>query len=133
MVEVELDKEQGDSQEEEGGTQEGSQEEKESQTQEESSGEDSEDSVGRKRKGDSQSTLTSEDDLENEQTTETTTKPLRPIPMLVDSTVLLPASNTTFDLDPLGIKAMKATLAATTRSKGPKGPRKQKAITPLKR
>ena len=67
VVEVELDKKQGDLQEEEGDTQEGSQEEKESQTQEklqdeskekvsgeeESLGEDSEDSVGRKGKGDS--------------------------------------------------------------------------------
>ena len=78
VVEMELGKEQGDSQEEEGGTQEDSQEEKESQTQgelkdeqkekvsgeEESSEEDSEDSVGRKRKGNSQSTLTSKEDLE---------------------------------------------------------------------
>ena len=148
VVEVELDKEQGDSQEEEGGTQEDSQEETESQTQEElqdepkekasgeeeSSGEDSEDSVGRKEKGYSQSTLTSEEDSENGKATETTAKPLKPIPTLIDSNVPLPASNTTFDLeDPLGIKAMKAALAATARSKGPKGPRKHKAITPLKR
>ena len=67
VVEMELDKEQGNLQEEEGGTQEDSQEVKESQTQgelqdepkekvsgkEESSEEDSEDSVGRKRKGNS--------------------------------------------------------------------------------
>ena len=92
---------------------------------EESSEEDSEGLVGRKRKGDSQSNLTSEEDSENEQAMETTTKPLRPIPPLINSTAQLPASNTTFDLeDPLGIKAMRVAMATTTGSKGPKEPRK---------
>ena len=43
-------------------------------------------------------------------------------------------SSATFDpKDLLGIKAMRTALAATTGSKCPKGPRKRKATTPLKR
>ena len=132
---MELDQEQGDLQKEEGGTQEDSKEERKSETQgehqdepkeqdkisgeEESSEGGSESSVGRERKGDSQSTLTSEEDSENEQAAKTTTKPYKPIPPLIDSTVLPPASNTTFDLeDPLGIKAMRVAMATMTGSKG---------------
>ena len=78
---------------------------------------------------DSRSTLTSEEEEESDVGQLSTSK-LKPIPPLVDDTT----ESAAFDLeDPLGVKVMKAALAETTRSKGPKGLRRRKASMPLKR
>ena len=102
------------------------------ETQEESSEEDSENPPSGEKKDNSHSTLTSEEDSKAEQRPELVTKPLRPMPLLVDTP--LPESSTAFDLeDPLGIKAMRVALATTLGSKCQKGPRKCKATTALKK
>ena len=85
-----------------------------------------------KKRVDSYSTLTSEEDSDAEQVP--TSNPLRPIPFLVDDTASLPTSSAVFDLeDPLEVKVMRTALAETTGSKGLKGLRKCKATTPLKK
>ena len=132
---MELDQEQEDSQEEENDSQreespKGDETQKESDiqaemTEEESSEEGS--SMEKKKREDSHSTLTSEEESDVGQPS---TSKLRPIPSLVDNTT----ESAGFDLeDPLGVKAMKVVLAETTGLKGPKGPRKWKATTPLKK
>ena len=79
------------------------------------------------RREDSWSTLTSEEESDVGQLS---TSKLKPIPPLVDDTT----ESAAFDLeDPLRMKAMKAALAETTGSKGPKGLMRRKASTPLKR
>ena len=91
-----------------------------------------ESSIEKKKGGDSHSTLTSEEDSDAEQVP--TSKPLKPIPSLVDDTTSLPTSSAAFNLkDPLDVKAMRAALAETTGSKGPKGLRKHKATMPLRK
>ena len=85
-----------------------------------------------KNKDDSHSTLMSEEDSEAEQRPGPVTKQFKPIYSLIGTA--LPGSSAAFDIeDPLGIKVMRAAPAATSESKGPKGPRKCKATTPLKR
>ena len=142
VVEMELDVEQEDSQEEkesefqekEPSKGDETQEEPETQTKMSEEGLSEEESSIDKKKGGgySHSTLTVEEDLDAEQVP--TSKPLRPIPSLVDGTASLLTSSAAFDLeDPLGVKAMRAALAETTGSKGPKGLRKCKATMPLKK
>ena len=141
VVEMELDVEQEDSQEEkESESQEEepskgdeTQEETETQTKMSEEGLSEEESSIKKKKGAYiHSTLTSEEDSDAEQVP--TSKPLRPIPSMVDDTTSLPTSSAAFDLeDPLGVKAMRAALAETTGSKGPKGLRKCKVNMPLKK
>ena len=100
----------------------------------ESSEEDNESSREKGKKNDSHSTLTSKEESEAKQGPEPVSKLLKSIPSLIDDTTLLSTSSAAFDLeDPFGVKAMKTALATTTGSKGPKGPRKQKATTPLKK
>ena len=133
---MELDQEQEeDPQEEEDSQEEMPQEEDEvhrelealARTEEE--GSSSEESfVEKTKREDSRSTLTSEE--EESDVGQLSTSKLKPIPPLVDNTT----ESAAFDLkDPLGVKAMKAALAKTTRSKGPKGLRRRKASMPLKR
>ena len=88
------------------------------------------------RKEDARSTLTSEPESDEELASQPySTKKLRPIPSLFN--VPLSTGEVTpsaiFNLDdPLGMKTMRAALQDLTASKGPKGPRKWKAATPLK-
>ena len=88
------------------------------------------------RKEDARSTLTSEPESDEEPTSQSSsTKKLKPIPALFDAPIS--TRNITFSAnfnldDPFGMKAMRAALQNPTGSKGPKGPRKQKATTPLK-
>ena len=135
VVEMELDQEQEeDPQEEEDTQEEVPQEEDEVQMEleapartEEEGSPSEESSVEKTRREDSWSTLTSEEESDVGQLS---TSKLKPIPPLVDNTT----ESAAFDLeDPLGVKAMKAALAETTGSKGPKGLRRRKASTPLKR
>ena len=80
------------------------------------------------KREDSQSTLTSEE--EESDVRQLSASKLKLIPPLVDDTT----ESAAFDLeDCLGVKAMKAALAKTTRSKGPKGLRRRKVSKPLKR
>ena len=80
------------------------------------------------KRGDSRSTLTSEE--EKSDVGQPSTSKLKPIPPLVNDIT----QSAVFDLeDPLGVKAMKAALTKITRSKGPKGLRRRKANMPLKR
>ena len=89
------------------------------------------------RKEDARLTLTSEPESDEELASQpSSTKKLKPIPSLFDAPLstgeVTPSAN--FNLDePLGMKAMRAALQNLTVSKGPKGPRKWKATTPLKR
>ena len=136
IVEMELDQEQEeDPQEGEGSQKEVPQEEDEvwreleAPTRTEEEGSSSEESpVEKTRRGDSQSTLTSEE--EEPDVGQPSTSKLKPIPPLVDDTT----ESAAFDLeDPLGVKAMKAAWAKTTTTKCPKGLRRRKASTPLKK
>ena len=136
IVEMELDQEQEeDPQEGENSQKEVPQEEDEvwrelealARTEEEGSSSE-ESSVEKTRRGDSRSTLTSEE--EESDVGQPSTSQLKPIPPLVVDTTESAAFNLE---DPLGVKAMKAALAKTTGTKGPKGLRRRKASTPLKR
>ena len=94
--------------------------------------EDSEKPPSGKKKDDSHSTLMTEEDSEAEQRPGPVTKELRQIPSFIDTP--LPESSAALDIDdPLGIRAMRAVLAATSGSKCPKGSRKCTATTPLKK
>ena len=88
------------------------------------------------RKEDARWTLTSEPESDKEQIPQPPpTRMLQPIPVLFDAPLFTGdvTSSANFNLDdPLGMKAMKAALQKPTGSKGPKGPKKQKATTPLK-
>ena len=135
IVEMELDQEQDeDPQEGENSQKEVPQKEDEgreleamARTEEEGSSSE-ESSMEKTRRGDSRSTLTSEE--EESDVGQPSTSKLKPIPPLVDDTT----ESAAFDLeDPLGVKAMKAALAKTTGTNGPKGLRRRKASTPLKR
>ena len=88
------------------------------------------------RKEDARLTLTSEPESDEERTPQpSSTKMLRPIPALFDAPLSTGdmTSSANFNLDdPLRMKAMKAALQKPTGSKGLKGPKKQKATTPLK-
>ena len=139
IVEMELDQEQEeDPQEGEGSQKEVPQEEDEvwrelealMGTEEEGSSSE-ESPVEKTRRGDSQSTLSTLTSEEEEPDVgQPSTSKLKPIPPLVDDTT----ESAAFDLeDPLGVKAMKAGRAKTTGTKGPKGLRRRKASTPLKR
>ena len=87
------------------------------------------------RKEDERSTLTPESES-GEELTSQPSKKLKPIPVLFNAPLstkdVTPSADFNLD-DPLGMKAMKAALQNLTGSKGPKGPRKQKATMPLKR
>ena len=89
------------------------------------------------RKEDARSTLTSEPESDEKLTSQpSSTKKLKPIPALFNTPLStgVVTSSANFNLDdPLGMKAMRAALQNPTASKGPKGPRKWKATTPLKR
>ena len=92
---------------------------------------------GEQRKEDARSTLTSELESDEELASQpSSTKKLKPIPLLFDAPLstgdVTPSANFNLD-DPIGMKAMRAALQNPTGSKGPKGPRKWKATTPLKR
>ena len=136
IVEMELDPEQKENpQEGENSQKEVSQEEDEvwreleapTRTEEEGSSSE-ESSVEKTRRGDSRSTLTPEE--EESDVGQPSTSKLKPIPPLVDDTT----ESAAFDLeDPLGVEAMKAAWAKTTKTKGPKGLRRRKASMPLKR
>ena len=88
------------------------------------------------RKEDARSTLTSEPESDEKPTPQpSSTKMLKPIPALFDVSLSTGdvTSSANFNLDdPLRMKAMKAALQKLTGSKGPKGPKKWKATTPLK-
>ena len=136
VVEMELDQEQEeDPQEEEDSQEEVPQEKDEVQrelealarTEEEGSSSE-ESSMEKTKREDSQSTLTSEE--EESDVRQLSASKLKLIPPLVDDTT----ESAAFDLeDCLGVKAVKAALAKTTRSKGPKGLRRRKVSKPLKR
>ena len=86
------------------------------------------------RKEDERSTLTSVSESDKELTSQPSKK-LKPIPALFDAPLstkdMTPSADFNLD-DPLRMKVMKAALQNPTGSKGPKGPRKGKAATPLK-
>ena len=136
IVEMELDQEQEeDPQEEEDSQKEVPQEEDKvrreleasARTEEEGSSSE-ESSMEKTKRGDSQSSLTLKE--EESDIGQPFTSKLKPIPPLVDNTT----ESAAFALeDPLGVNAMKAALAKTTGSKGPKGLRRRKASMPLKR